>query len=82
MQYIKSEKNGDQRLDEQTVSEEYVKDFTALATRKFFENLGGRESMRTLSDGVIHCVSVSPDGAVVRTVVFTPIAPSVGEVQP
>lgn len=62
------------RLDGDTVDEEFVHNFTAIETRRFFINLGGHEQMRKNKDGTITCKSVSPDGKEVREVRFTPVS--------
>lgn len=70
--YLKTEQVNGVRLPEEEVSEEFVENFTSKATRTFFENLGGQETLR-VRHGRYLCKSISPDGETVREVLFTPI---------
>jgi hypothetical protein len=73
MKYLMSERVNGERKPDETVTAEFVQNFTSKGTREFFENLGGTEVMRRRRDGVIYTKSTSPDGETVREVVFTPL---------
>lgn len=75
MKYLMSESYNDERdpSEDREVDDEFVRRFTSLETRRWFEGLGGTEKKRVNASGVIYCESTSPDGETVRKVAFTPV---------
>lgn len=69
--YTMSEVKNGVRIEDTTVTAQFVQNYSSPETRAFFESLGGTETYRK-RNGVITVTSSSPDGALNRKVVFTP----------
>ena len=71
MNYLMTIINGEVETENKKVDQQFYDNYTSLKTRKFFKSLGGKETLKHLSDHSL-LRSVSPDGLIKKSVLFYP----------